>query len=85
MVFVAVNLDPFQAHETVLHFPLQEMGIGWTDPWEVEELLTGERHFWQGADHWLRLEPGAPGRIYRIRAWRSSETGFDYFMEPTLV
>ena len=85
MVFVAVNLDPFQAHETVLHFPLQEMGIGWGDPWEVEELLTGERHFWQGADHWLRLEPDAPGRIYRVRAWRSSETGFDYFMPPTLV
>ncbi|MFL5383074.1 MAG: alpha-1,4-glucan--maltose-1-phosphate maltosyltransferase [Longimicrobiaceae bacterium] len=85
MVFVAVNLDPFQAHETVLHFPLREMRIGWQDPWEVEELLTGERHFWQGADHWLRLEPGAPGRIYRVRAWRSSETGFDYFMPPTLV
>jgi starch synthase (maltosyl-transferring) len=85
MVFVAVNLDPFQAHDTVLHFPLDQMGIGWGDPWEVEELLTGERHFWQGADHWLRLEPDAPGRIYRIRAWRSSETGFDYFMPPTLV
>ena len=85
MVFVAVNLDPFQAHDTVLHFPLDQMGIGWGDPWEVEELLTGERHFWQGADHWLRLEPDAPGRIYRVRAWRSSETGFDYFMPPTLV
>ncbi|HET7460671.1 MAG TPA: alpha-1,4-glucan--maltose-1-phosphate maltosyltransferase [Longimicrobium sp.] len=85
MVFVAVNLDPFQAHETTLHFPLDQMGIGWGDPWEVEELLTGERHFWHGADHWVRLEPEAPGRIYRVRAWRSSETGFDYFMTPTLV
>jgi starch synthase (maltosyl-transferring) len=85
MIFVAVNLDPFQAHDTVLHFPLPGMGIGWHDPWEVEELLTGERHFWQGADHGLRLDPGAPGRIYRVRAWRSSETGFDYFMPPTVV
>ncbi|HET7234501.1 MAG TPA: alpha-1,4-glucan--maltose-1-phosphate maltosyltransferase [Longimicrobium sp.] len=85
MVFVAVNLDPFQAHETMLHFPLDQMGIGWGDPWEVEELLTGERYFWHGADQWVRLEPGAPGRIYRVRAWRSSETGFDYFMAPTLV
>ncbi|HEU4561660.1 MAG TPA: alpha-1,4-glucan--maltose-1-phosphate maltosyltransferase [Longimicrobium sp.] len=85
MVFVAVNLDPFQAHETMLHFPLDQMGIGWGDPWEVEELLTGERHFWHGPDQWVRLEPDAPGRIYRVRAWRSSETGFDYFMAPTLV
>jgi len=85
MVFAAVNLDPFQAHETMLHFPLGEMGIGWNDPWEVEELLTGERHFWHGPDHWVRLEPDAPGRLYRVRAWRSSETGFDYFMEANVV
>jgi starch synthase (maltosyl-transferring) len=85
MVFVAVNLDPFQAHETTLHFPLDEMGIGRDDPWEVEELLTGERHFWHGAHQWVRLEPGAPARIYRVRAWRSSEHGFDYFMEPTVI
>jgi starch synthase (maltosyl-transferring) len=85
MVFVAVNLDPFQAHDTWLHFPMDEMRIGWNDPWEVEELLTGERHFWQGGHQPVRLEPHAPIRIYRVRAWRSSEHGFDYFMEPTLV
>jgi starch synthase (maltosyl-transferring) len=85
MLFVAVNLDPFSAHESAIHFPLDAMGIGWTDPWEVEELLTGERHFWQGGTQQVRLEPDAPARIYRVRAWRSSEHGFDYFMEPTVV
>ncbi len=85
IVFVAVNLDPFAAHETTLHFPLPDMGIGWNDPWEVEELLTGERHFWHGGSHRIYLEPGAPARIFRVRAWRSSEHGFDYFMEPTIV
>ncbi|MDB4948171.1 MAG: alpha,4-glucan--maltose-phosphate maltosyltransferase [Gemmatimonadetes bacterium] len=85
LVFVAVNLDPFEAHEATLHFPLDQMGIGWDDPWEVEELLTGERHFWQGGRQHVRLEPGAPGRIFRIRAWRSSEQGFDYFMAATIV
>jgi starch synthase (maltosyl-transferring) len=85
MLFVAVNLDPFSAHESAIHFPLDAMGIGGSDPWEVEELLTGERHFWQGGTQHVRLEPDAPARIYRIRAWRSSEHGFDYFMEPTVV
>ena len=85
MVFVAVNLDPFAAHETMLHFPLPDMGIGWHDPWEVEELLTGQRFFWHGGSQHVRLEPDAPGRVFRVRAWRSSEHGFDYFMEPTLV
>jgi starch synthase (maltosyl-transferring) len=85
MVFVCVNLDPFAAHETMLHFPLPDMGIGWHDPWEVEELLTGQRFFWHGGSQHVRLEPDAPGRVFRVRAWRSSEHGFDYFMEPTLV
>ncbi|HYW07705.1 MAG TPA: hypothetical protein VE913_12155, partial [Longimicrobium sp.] len=80
-----VGVERVEAHETMLHFPLPEMGIGWDDPWEVEELLTGERHFWQGGSHWIRLEPGSPARIFRVRAWRSSERGFDHFDEPTLV
>jgi starch synthase (maltosyl-transferring) len=85
VVFVAVNLDPFQAHDAVLHFPVGEFGMGHNDPWEAEEPLTGERHLWQGSAQRVRLEPSAPGRIFRVRAWRSSEHNFDYFMEPTVV
>jgi len=85
IVFVAVNLDPFQAHEATLWFPLALMGMGEHDPWEVEELLTGERYFWQGSGQRVWLEPGAPARIFRVRAWRSSEQDFDYFMPTTLV
>jgi len=85
MVFVAVSLDPFEAHETTLWFPLDQMGIGVRDAWEVEELLTGERHFWHGSGQRVRLDPGAPARIFRVRAWRSSETNFDYFMAPVVV
>ena len=85
IVFVAVNLDPFQAHETTLWFPLDLMGMGPADPWEVEDLLTGERHFWHGSGQRVWLDPGSPARIYRVRAWRSSEQNFDYFMEPTLI
>ncbi|MDP9348134.1 MAG: alpha-1,4-glucan--maltose-1-phosphate maltosyltransferase [Gemmatimonadota bacterium] len=85
MVFMAVSLDPFEAHEATLWFPLDQLGIGPGDPWEVEELLTGERHFWQGSGQRVRLDPGAPARIYRVRAWRSSEHNFDYFMEANVV
>jgi starch synthase (maltosyl-transferring) len=85
IVFVAVNLDPFQGHEATLWFPLDLMGMGPHDPWEVEELLTGERHFWQGSGQRVYLDPGAPARIYRVRAWRSSEHNFDYFMAPNVV
>ncbi len=85
IVFVAVSLDPFQAHEATLWFPLELMGMGPHDPWEVEELLTGERHFWHGSGQRVRLDPGAPARIFRVRAWRSSEHDFDYFMDANVI
>jgi starch synthase (maltosyl-transferring) len=85
IIFVAVNLDPFQAHDATLWFPLSVMGMSPHDPWEVEELLTGERHFWHGSSQQVHLDPESPARIFWVRAWRSSEQNFDYFMRPTVV
>lgn len=71
MIFVAVNLSPFDARETDIEFPLGEMGMGPDDSFEAEELLSGERHFWKGAWQHIRLDPhGNPAAIYRIRAYR---------------
>jgi starch synthase (maltosyl-transferring) len=84
-VFVAVNLDPFEAHEATLFFPLNEIGVGDHETWEAEELLQGGRHLWQGSHQRVRLDPAAPARIWRTRRWLSSEHDFDYFMEPTVV
>jgi len=84
-VFVAVNLDPFEAHDVTLFFPLNVIGVGDHEPWEAEELLVGGRNLWHGSHQRVRLEPGAPARIWRTRHWISSEQKFDYFMEPTVV
>jgi starch synthase (maltosyl-transferring) len=85
ILFIAVNLDPFETQETTLWFPLNVMGMGEQDPWEVEELLAGERHFWHGSPQSVRLEPDSPARIFWVRAWRSSEQNYDYFLQPTVV
>lgn len=72
IVFVAVNLDPFDTHETVLHFPLEQMGLPAGETFEVEELLTGARHLWRGAAHKVRLNPAVnPATIYRLTIWTS--------------
>jgi starch synthase (maltosyl-transferring) len=85
VIFVAVNLDPYQAHDVTLFFPLLTIGVGEHEPWEAEELLIGGRHLWQGSHQRVRLDPEAPARIWRTRHWVSSERGFDQFMEPTVV
>ncbi len=72
MIFVAVNLDPFDAHAADLYFPLDAMGVPEGETFEVEELLGGGRHLWRGPVHRLRLDPQVnPAAIFRITVWRS--------------
>jgi starch synthase (maltosyl-transferring) len=71
MVFVAINLDPFESHEATLWFPIAEMGLGDNDAFEAEELLTGVRHLWRGSPQHIRLDPKSnPVAIFRILVWR---------------
>ncbi len=72
MVFVAVNLDPFDAHEADLAFPLDAMGVPKGETYEVEELLTGRRHLWRGSIQTVTLDPLVnPAAIYRVTVWNS--------------
>ncbi|MBW3633353.1 MAG: alpha-1,4-glucan--maltose-1-phosphate maltosyltransferase [Chloroflexi bacterium] len=69
-VLVVVNLDPFDAHETVLHLPLAEWGMEPGEPFQVEDLLTGETHLWHEHQH-IRLDPhDEPARLYAVRPIR---------------
>ena len=67
MVFCAVNVDPHAMHEATIEFPLQEMGIGDDEPFEVFELFSGRRHVWRGARQWVRLDPDVnPAAVFRV-------------------
>ncbi len=69
IVLIAVNLDPFEPHESQLQFPLQEMGVGEEDSFEVEELLTGSKHLWRGSSQSVHLDPDSPAAIFRVHRW----------------
>ncbi len=72
LIFVAVTLDPFDAHDAVLHFPLADMGVAEGETYEMEDLLTGRRHLWRGAVQRLRLDPAVnPAAIFRVTVWAS--------------
>lgn len=69
-VFIAVNLDPFETHETVLKFPLESLDILPDSKYQIEELLTGQKHLWEGSDHLVKLDPQqSPAVIYRLSKW----------------
>lgn len=70
LILIAVNLDPFETHESELHLPLGDIGVGEDDPFEVEELLTGQKHLWRGHRQRVRLDPHEnPAAIFRVKAW----------------
>jgi starch synthase (maltosyl-transferring) len=71
MVFVAVNLDPFEAHEAMLEFPLAEMGMPDGEAFEVVELMRDETHLWEGPVHHWRFDPATnPVAIWRVTPWQ---------------
>ncbi len=66
-LFVAVNLDPFAAHETVVEFPLEALGLAQVETFGAVELFTGTEHRWRGARQRLRLDPASrPAAIFRV-------------------
>jgi starch synthase (maltosyl-transferring) len=48
VVFVAVNVEPYNTHQATLFFPMSRIGLGENEAWEAEELLTGHRWYFKG-------------------------------------
>jgi starch synthase (maltosyl-transferring) len=72
MIFVAVTLDPFEPHAATLDFPLEMIGLGEDDAFQVEELFTGTRRLWRGRHHAVTLDPDdTPAAIFRVRPWKT--------------
>ncbi|MEX2153639.1 MAG: alpha-amylase family glycosyl hydrolase, partial [Gemmatimonadaceae bacterium] len=56
-ILVAVNLHPAKAQATMVHVPLEEMGIEPDEPYVVHDLISGARFTWQGPRNYVRLDP----------------------------
>ncbi|HEX6475258.1 MAG TPA: alpha-1,4-glucan--maltose-1-phosphate maltosyltransferase [Candidatus Limnocylindria bacterium] len=67
-VFVAVNCDPTTAERAILHPDLPAVGIGWEEPYEMVDLMSGRVRRESGADVPVDLDPqGEPFRIFTVR------------------
>lgn len=65
LMLVVVNLDYEQAQEGGVELPLAELGLPTDVPFAVHDLLADERHQWQGAWNYVRLDPGA-AHVFRL-------------------
>jgi starch synthase (maltosyl-transferring) len=64
-ILVAVNLDPFNVQAGFATLDLPALGLAADTPFEVHDLLTGNRYPWVGARNYIELRPAElPAHIF---------------------
>ena len=70
LIWVVVNLDPFEAHEARLALPMAELGLPADGRLQVHELITDQRQLWRGPSHAIRLDPARePAAVFHVAAF----------------
>ncbi|MCE1180563.1 MAG: DUF3416 domain-containing protein [Micrococcales bacterium] len=68
-LIVVANLDPYNDRETWVHLDMPELGMLWTDHFEVSDLITGQVHSW-GEHNYVRLGPSTePVHVFAVRRY----------------
>ena len=66
-ILVAVNTDPLNVQEDMVHVPIEDMGIDDDEPYVVHDLLTGRAIHWRGSRNYVRLDPAEqPGHLLLV-------------------
>jgi starch synthase (maltosyl-transferring) len=81
IILVVINLDPHHVHDGWVEVPIDELGIGPNEVYQVHDLIGEGRYLWQGVRNYVRLDPAeSPAQIYRLRRRVRTERDFEYFM-----
>ena len=68
IILVLVNLDPYNIQTGFAYVPLESFAITDGAPFQVEDLLTGEKFDWRGRRNFVLLDPHSrPAHIFRLR------------------
>jgi starch synthase (maltosyl-transferring) len=79
-ILVVVNLDPHHEQSGWLSFDPKLYGLQSGRPFQVHDLLGGERYLWQGDRHFIQLNPHImPAHIFQVLREVSSEQDFPYY------
>jgi starch synthase (maltosyl-transferring) len=69
-ILIVLNLDPYLAHESMIHFPVEDFGLSAGEQYEAHDLISNARYFWTGGSQYVRLDPHTePAHIFAIRHW----------------
>ncbi|MDA7415170.1 alpha-1,4-glucan--maltose-1-phosphate maltosyltransferase [Xenophilus arseniciresistens] len=80
VIVTVVNLDPWNTQIGWLELPPELIDVGSEEPFQMHDLLGGQRFRWQGARHYIQLNPWeAPAHVMQLRRHVRTERDFDYF------
>lgn len=65
-LIVVINLDPHQAHESMVHLDLAALGLAPGSSYTVHDELTGSEWTW-GEDNYVRLAPSEPAHVLVVK------------------
>jgi len=72
VLLMIVNLDPYHTQSGWTNVPLDDFGLTADEPYDVEDLLSGDRYTWRGAFNYVELNPfNCPAHIFKLRKGRS--------------
>jgi len=78
LVLCVVNLDPYHRQSGWVSLPLDAWGIPHDRPFEVHDLLGGERYYWQGGGAYVELDPHSlPAHVFRVERHAHTERDFE--------
>ncbi len=68
LVLVVVNLDPLHRQESLIHLPLERLGIPADTPYEVEDVLFEEAYTWRDSTNFVSLDPRIkPVHLFHVK------------------
>lgn len=80
VVVTVVNLDPHNTHSGWLELDPASMGVESDQPFQMHDLLSNQRFVWQGARHFVKLDPQrVPAHIMVVRRRLRNEQDFDSY------
>ena len=81
IIIVVVNLDPHHVQSGWLHVPIEKLGIDNERSYAAHDLLTDQKHIWQGERNYVELDPQRScAHIIRVNRQLHREQDFDYFL-----
>ncbi len=65
-VLVVISLDTQWPQGTTVHLDLDALGVDGGQWFLVDDRLTGNRWFWQGASQYVELDPSLPAHVFAV-------------------